>query len=351
MSKKLNMRLWKEDVIRNPYKQGAPVLSFPCVSLMDITVKELVESADLQADGMKLIADRCPSLAALSMMNLTVEAEGFGSDVMITDDEIPSVIGSLVTSVEDANNLVIPDPMEGRTRIYIDAMAKACEKITDRPVFAGIIGPFTLAGRLIGIQQTLRAVKKNPEMLHATLRKATDFIIEYAKAYKEHTGANGFVLAEPLTGLLGPKMAVDFSEGYCKEIIDAVQDEEYICIYHNCGDNAVYMADSIARLGAEGYHFGNVIKMKDILPLMPENSLVMGNIDPAQAFCMGTPEAMKAEVKALMEECYQYPNFVISSGCDIAPIANWECIDAFYQAIDEFYTEKGIAFRPNAEIH
>lgn len=346
MKKKINMRLWKESVIRNPYKRGVPVLSFPCVSLMGISVKELVDSSDLQAQGMKMIADRCPSLAALSMMNLTVEAEAFGAEVLITENEIPSVIGALVTSVETAENLVVPDPCTGRTKIYIDAMAKACELITDRPVFAGIIGPFTLAGRMIGIQQTLRAVKKNPEMLRVTLRKATDFIIAYAKAYKELTGANGFVMAEPLTGLLSPKMAEDFSESYVKEIIDAVQDEEFICIYHNCGDNAVYMADSIARLGAEGYHFGNIIKMSDILPKLPADSLVMGNIDPAQSFCMGTPEGMNKEVKELMEECYSYPNFVISSGCDIAPIANWDCIDSFYQAIDEFYTEKGISFVP-----
>lgn len=43
MSKKLNVRLWKEGIIRNPYKQGMPVLSFPCVSLMGITFRPNAE--------------------------------------------------------------------------------------------------------------------------------------------------------------------------------------------------------------------------------------------------------------------------------------------------------------------
>lgn len=336
------MREWKEAVIHNPYKKGVPVLSFPVVQLMDITVKELISSSDLQAKGMKQIADRCPSLASLSMMDLTVEAEAFGAQVKITDHEIPDTIGTVVENRSDAEALPVPNVGAGRTQIYIDAMKKACELITDRPVFAGIIGPFTLVGRLMGAAKTMVAAKKDRETLHILLRKATDFIIQYAKAYKEQTGANGFVMAEPLTGLLSPKMAIEFSEPYVKEIIDAVQDEYFIVIYHNCGNSVVHMADSIARLGAEGYHFGNIINMKDILPLLPSNSLIMGNIDPSNYFCLAAPEDMEKKVLELLEECCGYPNFVPSSGCDIAPIAKWECIDAFFHAIDQFYCGKHI---------
>lgn len=337
MKPKMNMREWKETVIHTPYKKGAPVLSFPVVQLMDITVQQLISSSDLQAEGMKKVADRCPSLASLSMMDLTVEAECFGAEVRFADNEIPATIGAVVRSVDDANALAVPPVGAGRTQTYIDAARKASELITDRPVFAGIIGPFTLAGRLIGITQIMKAVKKNPEMVHITLRKATEFIIAYAKAYKEQTGVNGFVMAEPMTGLISPKMAEVFSEPYSKEVIDAVQDEEFIVIYHNCGNEVVSQAESIFRLGAEGYHFGNVVNMLDILPKMPTDSLVMGNIDPSGYFYSKGPEDMRGAVRELLEQCAYYPNFVISSGCDIAPVAKWENIDAFYEEIAAFY--------------
>ena len=340
MSNQRNMRIWKESVIQNPQKKGVPVLSFPVVQLMGISVKELISKSALQAEGMKKIADRCPSLASLSMMDLTVEAEAFGSKVRVTDNEVPATVGSIVASEEDAAALAVPQIGSGRTQIYLDAMKQACELITDRPVFAGIIGPFTLAGRLIGITETMMAVIDEPEMVHLVMRKATDFIIEYAKAYKEQTGAAGFVMAEPLTGLMSAAMAEEFSHPYVKEIIDAVQDEHFIVIYHNCGNNVVRMAESISRLGAEGYHFGNAINMKDILPLMPADALIMGNIDPSGCFCVGTPENMREEVNKLISECRAYPNFVISSGCDIAPVAKWECIDAFFSAVEDCYTSK-----------
>lgn len=39
------------------------------------------------------------------------------------------------------------------------------------------------------------------------------------------------------------------------------------------------------------------------------------------------------------ECCAEFPNFVISSGCDIPPASPWENIDAFFEAVEEFYNE------------
>lgn len=38
-----------------------------------------------------------------------------------------------------------------------------------------------------------------------------------------------------------------------------------------------------------------------------------------------------------MGACCGYKNFVISSGCDIPPATPWENIDAFFEAVNEFY--------------
>lgn len=336
----MNMKQWMEDLRMAPVKKSMPVLSFPCISLMGITVKELIQDSDVQAKGMKLVADRIDSAASVSMMDLSVEAEAFGSSVKVTDDEVPAVVGSIVTSQEEADALNVPKVGDGRTGLYVEAIRKACKLITDRPVFAGVIGPFSLAGRLMDVTEALINCYTEPDMVHTVMRKATDFLIEYCKAYKE-TGANGIVMAEPLTGLLSPDMAEEFSEPYVKEIIDAVQDDEFIVIYHNCGNNTILMIDSILRTGASAYHFGNAISMKEMMSHIPENVVAMGNVDPAGQFRNGTPESIKAETKRIMSECCpDYPNFVISSGCDIPPASSWDNIDAYFEAIDEYYQGK-----------
>ncbi|HJD24434.1 MAG TPA: uroporphyrinogen decarboxylase family protein, partial [Firmicutes bacterium] len=333
----MNTRAWLNELLHAPVKRAMPVLSFPSTSLMGITVRELIGSSDKQAEGMKLIAERTKSAASVSMMDLSVEAEAFGSEIRISDDEVPTVIGAIVESEEEAEALAVPAVGAGRTGRYIEAIGKACKLITDRPVFAGVIGPFSLAGRLIGVSDALANCYDEPDMVHITLKKSTEFLIRYIRAYKENTGAAGVVMAEPLTGLLSPSLAEEFSEPYVKEIVDAVQDDNFLVIYHNCGDNTIAMIDSILRTGAAAYHFGNSISMKEMLSHIPDNIVAMGNVDPASQFRNGTPASIREETLRVMGECCGHPNFVISSGCDIPPASSWENIDAFFAAVDEFY--------------
>lgn len=328
-----NMKHWVQELIAAPQKKAMPVLSFPSVQLMNITVRELISRSDLQAEGMRKIAERVDACAAVSLMDLSVEAEAFGSEIRFSDHEVPTVVGAIVTTEEEAEELAIPPVGSGRTGIYIDAVNKALSMITDRPVFAGTIGPFSLAGRLMDVSETMVLCYEEPDMVHTVMEKTTRFLIDYITAYKR-IGANGVVMAEPLTGMLSPTLAEEFSAPYVKQIVDAVQDDKFIVIYHNCGDNVERMAQSIVSCGAAAYHFGNACTLKNMIPHVPEDCLVMGNVDPAGQLCNGTPESIRQAVLKVLDECGGAANFVLSSGCDIPPQTPWENIDAFLNAIN-----------------
>lgn len=332
----MNMQSWLKEQMAADKRRAMPILSFPSIQLMGITVKDLIADSDVQAQGMYKIAQRCPTAAAVSMMDLSVEAECFGSQIRFSDDEVPTVIGSVVETPEDAEALKVPAFGAGRTGLYVEAISKALKLITDRPIFAGVIGPFSLTGRLMDMTQVMINCYEEPEMVHATLEKATEFLLNYVKAYKA-IGAHGVVIAEPAAGLLSPDFCGEFSSPYVKRIVDAVQDEEFIIIYHNCGDAVNRMVPQILETGAAAYHFGNAVSMEEMLQQMPGDVLTMGNVDPVSAIRNGTPEKVRQDTLAIMEACCKYPNFLISSGCDIPPAAPWANIDAFFAAVEEFY--------------
>ena len=332
----MNMQAWLKEQMAADKRRAMPILSFPSIQLMGITVKDLIADSDVQAQGMYKIAQRCPTAAAVSMMDLSVEAECFGSQIRFSDDEVPTVIGSVVETPEDAEALKVPAFGAGRTALYVEAISKALKLITDRPIFAGVIGPFSLTGRLMDMTQVMINCYEEPEMVHATLEKATEFLLNYVKAYKA-IGAHGVVIAEPAAGLLSPDFCGEFSSPYVKRIVDAVQDEEFIVIYHNCGDAVNRMVPQILETGAAAYHFGNAVSMEEMLQQMPGDVLTMGNVDPVSAIRNGTPEKVRQDTLAIMEACCKYPNFLISSGCDIPPAAPWANIDAFFAAVEEFY--------------
>ena len=333
---KRNMRLWIEELRAAPKKKALPILSFPSVSLMNISVRELIASGEMQSMGMKAVADRVNSAASVSMMDLSVEAEAFGASAKISENEVPTIIGTLIETEEEALALQVPTVKGNRTERYVDAIARACELITDRPVLAGVIGPFSLAGRLMDVTEIMMLCYDEPDMVHATLERATAFLIDYMNAYRE-AGANGVVVAEPLAGLLSPALMKEFAAPYMKQVVDAVQTDDFIVVYHNCGDAVPRLIEDILSCGAAAYHFGNAIDIQALLEKIPSDVVVMGNIDPVSQFAEGTPESIYAETTALLQRCSVHENFVISSGCDIPPHAKWENIDAFFRAVDEFY--------------
>jgi hypothetical protein len=102
----MNMRNWVRDCIASPAKKPLPILSFPSAQLLDVSVRELVCSSDLQARGMKAVADRGDSAAAVSMMDLSVEAEAFGSNIVFSDDEVPTVVGAIITDEDEADEIM-----------------------------------------------------------------------------------------------------------------------------------------------------------------------------------------------------------------------------------------------------
>ena len=331
-----NMRKWLDDMVASPVKKAMPVLSFPAVQLMGIDVKTLINSSDSQAEGMRLVAERVPSAASVSLMDLSVEAEAFGSTIRFSEDEVPTVLGSIIGDEDAAQALKIPEIGAARTGIYIDAIRKASALVQDRPVLAGVIGPYSLAGRLMDVTEIMYTCYDDPDLVHTVLEKVTTFLISYIEAYRD-AGADGVVMAEPLAGLLTPELSAEFSCAYVKRIVEAVQTDSFVVIYHNCGNATIQMIDEILSTGSAAYHFGNAISMAEMLPHIPAETVCMGNVDPAGEFRNGTPESIKAVTTELMQACTKYPNFVISSGCDIPPASKWENIDAFFEAVEAFY--------------
>ncbi len=328
----MNIRNLLWDVARSDKKQAMPILSFPAAQKLGVSVETLVKSADLQAKAMEIISRETDTIAAVSLMDLSVEAEAFGAKVRFTEDEVPAIVGQLIADEDAANELEVPDLTAGRAALCVEAVRTAKQNITDKPVIAGMIGPYSLAGRLCDVTEIMYLCFDEPETVHTVLDKVTQYLIQYGQAMKA-AGADGIMMAEPLAGILSPDMAEEFSMPYVKRIIDALQDDEFAVLYHNCGNSVPQMLDAIYELGAAAYHFGNAIDMEAIMKVTPADILVMGNIDPAGQFASGTVESITSATKELMAKCGSYKNFVPSSGCDIPAHAKWENIHAFFKAV------------------
>jgi uroporphyrinogen decarboxylase len=326
---------WLEEIRSVPNKKPLPVLSFPAIQLINVTVNNIVSDGKIQARCMKAIAERYNTAASVSNMDLSVEAEAFGSSIILSDYEVPTVTGSIVNTDEDADALQIPKIGSARTGEYLKAIEIASYEITERPVLAGVIGPFSLCSRLAEITEFMMKTITEPETAHKILAKAAAFLTEYILAFKE-SGANGVIMAEPAAGLLSPELCLEFSSNYIKQIIQKVEDENFIVIYHNCG-NTIPLVNEILSTGVRAIHMGNAIDLKEAINFYPKEKVILGNLDPSGVFLNGSTESVSASTRKLLETLGNYPNWIISSGCDIPPMTPIANIDSFFETVEDYY--------------
>lgn len=100
---------------------------------------------------MKVVAGYFDTGVSFSLMDLSVEAEAFGSPVHYSADDVLTVHAVLVHDEDGADAMRVPKIWDGRTGECVKGIEKACELIKVRPVLAGIIGLYSLAGRIAGL--------------------------------------------------------------------------------------------------------------------------------------------------------------------------------------------------------
>lgn len=328
---KMNMRQWVADVIARREVTALPVMTHPGIEQNGNTVRQAVSNGRIHYEAVMTLTRRYPSVAAATIMDLTTEAEAFGSAIAFSDEAVPAVSSRLLPDVESIYRLQVPSLSADRIPQYLKANLLAAKAISDRPLLSGCIGPFSLAGRLYDMSEIMVLIYEHPDAAHLLLQKCTDFILKYCEALKL-TGANGVLMAEPAAGLMSNDDCRVFSSQYVRQIVERVQDDHFIVVLHNCG-NTGHCTEAMVATGAAAYHFGNKCRMEDVIREVPPTALAMGNIDPVSLFKDGTPDEMRTAVAALLEKMRPYPNFVLSSGCDTPPHTPLANIDAFFEAL------------------
>lgn len=333
------MNNWVRKILEEKERQALLIMTHPGIEAIGHTTREAVTDGEIHYQAIKNVLDTYNTMACTVIMDLTVEAEVFGAEILMPEHEIPNVTGRLVCDEESVNKLDIPALDSARVPEYLKANRLAVENI-GKPVFSGCIGPFSLAGRLYDMSEIMVGIYIDTETIKVLLDKCTRFIINYCKAFKA-LGATGVIIAEPAAGLLSNDECMEFSSKYVKEIVDAVQDDDFVVILHNCG-NTGQCTDAMVKTGAGALHFGNAIDMKKALDECPETVLVMGNLNPVELFKQSTPEQVYDDTISLLEKTSSYRNFVISSGCDMPPGVPSENIKAFFKALTDYNAESHV---------
>jgi uroporphyrinogen decarboxylase len=316
-------------ILSYPGRLVMPIGVYAGLDLTGGSVRAAVSDPAAQAQAVLALHQRLHTPVLLTAMDLSAEAEVFGCAIRMPEDEIPTVLGRRVASLEEIAALRDPQAGDRRTAVHLEACRRLVAASGGAPVLGGMIGPFSLAGRIFGVSEALEATAAGPEPVLALLEKTTRFLAAYAAAFRQ-AGAAGVIIAEPAAGLLSPRGLAAFSAPFVRRIVEEVERPNFGVILHNCGARLAHLP-RVLESGAGIYHFGAPMDLPAALERVDAQTILCGNLDPSAVFHAGTPASVAAAARALLAGAGPRRNFVLSSGCDLppgTPIANLEALYA-----------------------
>ena len=318
-------------VLQSPHRLALPIAAYPGLALTGAKVSDLVSNPRAQFDAQAALRERYRSPFVLSAMDLSAEAEAFGCTVTVSDTEVPTVTGRRVTSLDEAKQLAVPQPGDGRTGVYLEAV-RLLRRMPGEPfVLGGCIGPFSLAARLVGVSEAMELTMTEPDLMHTLLEKCTAFLGGYLKAFRT-AGAQAVIMAEPAAGLLSPRMLAGYSSAYIKQAAAMAAGDGFQVLLHNCAAKLLHLP-AILETGLKAFHFGAPMDMGGALGQVSPDVMLAGNLDPSAVLVQASPAQVTERVAKLLADTAPFRNFLLSSGCDVPPNAPLANLDAFYQAL------------------
>lgn len=318
----------------------APLVGFPGLELTGTSLAENLRESSKQIETLIALNNAVDFDIIFPMMDLTVETEALGGKMSWDRDEMPTIDGISVETRADADSLVIPGIGKGnRLNVSIETCAAFRRAFPGKILWAYVLGPFSIAGRLMGMTEVAIAIKLEPETVHAALKKADKLLKQQINALID-AGADGVMILEPASGMLREDDANEFSNAYIKELAGVIKQRGKTPSLHNCG-NIDHLIESLCATGIEALHIGSVCDPFEIYPRIPDDVVLMGNLDPTEVFLRADAEKVQRETTALLERMTGCSRYIISSGCDIPPGTSIENLKSFERAVTESRPDAG----------
>ena len=315
----------------------APLAGFPGCDLAGISLKVAQQNRNAHFKCLEAIKTKFEPDISFIMMDLSLEANALGMPVSFPVNgpgRVSSHTVKTVSDIEFLRNISFLD--DSRIRSYLDVLTMMAKRF-DNLNCAYIAGPATLAGLLIGAETAAIESLQRTIFFKEIIDFCCSVILDYTKAIIE-TGTDLICILEPTGVIFAPQQFKEFSSANVKKIIDLCKLHKVETIYHVCG-NSSHLIDSMVETGVSALSLDSPDTGMDLVKIakeIPEDVVIIGNINPVAVMKDSTSEQVYQTTKKLLNDMQPFPNFILSTGCDLPLETPPENIKAFMKAGKNF---------------
>ncbi|MDO5850918.1 MAG: methylcobamide:CoM methyltransferase MtaA [Methanobacteriaceae archaeon] len=327
------------DVLSGKTVEKTPVLSATTCGIVDTMdyAKTNYPDAHKDSNEMARLGSALHDLTGLECVRvpfcLTVEAEAMGCEIDFGNNDKSAGVAS--TPYRSSEDITVPDDIAelGRIPTVLKALQLLKDEYPEVPVIAGAVGPFTLAGHLIGVENILRKILTDYLDVEATIDIAIEVLEQYLTAINE-VNPDIICFADPNSSpeLLSPFDYKFISKPALQEISEVVKPKS---ILHICGRTKPIIPDMLES-GFDGISIEEKCPMDEAQAIkreMNSNVAIVGNISTSKTLFYSPIEDVKKECT----EALQAGTDILAPSCGIAMRSPTKNIQAMVDARNEFY--------------
>lgn len=299
----------------------APLLGFPGVKMAHSSIKLAQQNHEEHFKAVDSLVKKFSPDIQFVLMDLSVEANALGLNTLFPPNDSATVLKKEGQFGNEQLDSLREVDFESDSRLlsYVKTVESMKARLpTDVKVAAYVTGPYTLTGLIIGAEDAGLMAAREPEKLEKICAFTTGCITKYTKLLLS-AGADAICVLEPSGVMLGPSHFEKFSGVNVGNIVELCHRENSDCIYHVCG-NSMHLIEKMVESGVDGLSLDSKdsgVDLPQVAGSVPEDVVIIGNMSPIKTIVYGNPEDVRNEVETLLRSMDDFPNYVLSTGCDL----------------------------------
>ncbi len=267
--------------------------------------------------------------------DLCVEAEALGCEINVyahSEDLLYPTIKKKLIHKEDEMEIALPSGFQDRGRIPLVCEAIGLMKKDiggDVPIGTYVLGPFTLAGQIMELNDLLKLSFKKPDKVGKLLDLLADAVVMVARQFQK-AGIDYLTVREmgATSDVLSPRVFKNLIQPYIRKIIDKLTVPSVLHICGKTNDIVPFMTET----GAKAISVDQKNDVAESRKKLGRDALIFGNYDPYNVLVAGTPEM----VRDTMKKCLDDGVSAVWPGCDIWPTVPPENIRAMMDEVKKY---------------
>ncbi len=256
--------------------------------------------------------------SAVAPFDLCIEAEAMGCEINVyahSEDLLYPTIKKKLIHNEAEMDIQVPADLVTRGRIPLMKEAIGLiKKDVGGEVAVGsyVLGPFTLAGQVMELNDLLKLSFKKPDKVGKLLEQLAGVIIQVAGEYQK-AGVDYITLREmgATSDVLSPRVFKTLILPHLQNIFRTISVPSAIHICGKTNDIVPFMAES----GAKAISVDQKNDVAETRKKLGPKALIFGNYDPYNVLVAGTPDLVRKTVRKCMDDGVS----AVWPGCDIWP--------------------------------